>query len=60
MPTHKVRYSLRVLEQEGLIKPSTHGAVAGDKAEVFVSEFEGNITSIIEKTSHIRELGNEF
>ncbi|MCW7076177.1 MAG: hypothetical protein ACXQS6_05800 [Candidatus Syntropharchaeales archaeon] len=28
LPTHKVRYSLRILEREGLIKPSPQGAVA--------------------------------
>jgi len=27
LPTHKVRYSLRILEREGLIKPSPQGAV---------------------------------
>ena len=26
-PQHMVRYSLRILEQEGLIEPSPHGAV---------------------------------
>jgi len=30
-PQHKVRYSLRILEQEGLIKPSPEGAVTKDK-----------------------------
>lgn len=32
LPQHKVRYSLRVLEQRGLIKPSQQGAVATGKA----------------------------
>jgi predicted transcriptional regulator len=32
-PQHKVRYSLRILEQEGLIKPSPEGAVTTDKLE---------------------------
>ncbi len=27
IPSHKVRYSLRILEQEGLIEPSPQGAV---------------------------------
>src|SRR3989442_12249727 len=30
-PQHKVRYSLRILEQEGLIKPSPEGAVTTDR-----------------------------
>ncbi|AIY89177.1 winged helix-turn-helix transcriptional regulator [Geoglobus acetivorans] len=32
MPKHKVRYSLRVLEQAGVIEPSQHGAVIPDDA----------------------------
>ncbi|WP_406656665.1 hypothetical protein V7O62_12500 [Methanolobus sp. ZRKC2] len=57
MPTHKVRYSLRVLEQEQLIKPSSHGAVAGDSVEQFVSDFEIDICDVISKAAHIREIG---
>jgi predicted transcriptional regulator len=60
MPTHKVRYSLRVLEQEGLIKPSTHGALAGDGAKEFLAGFEEHIASITDRVSSIRELGKSF
>jgi predicted transcriptional regulator len=35
LPQHKVRYSLRVLEQRGLIKPSQQGAVATEKARKY-------------------------
>jgi len=30
-PQHMVRYSLRILEQDGLIKPSSRGAVTTEK-----------------------------
>ena len=30
-PQHMVRYSLRILEQDGLIEPSPHGAVVTEK-----------------------------
>ena len=30
-PQHMVRYSLRILEQDGLVEPSPHGAVTTDK-----------------------------
>ena len=36
MQAHKVRYSLRVLEQNGLIKASPQGAVAGDNVASFL------------------------
>ncbi len=38
VPQHKVRYALRVLEQEGLIRPSREGAVATKKAKQFHKE----------------------
>lgn len=60
MPTHKVRYSLRVLEQEHLIKPSSHGAMAGDMAEEFVEKFNENIGSILEKVNQISDLGDRL
>ncbi|MEE9592832.1 MAG: hypothetical protein V3W28_04545 [Thermoplasmata archaeon] len=34
-PQHKVRYTLRVLEQEGLVKPSQEGARTTGKANGF-------------------------
>jgi len=37
-PQHKVRYSLRVLEQEGLIIPSPEGAVSTDKLVPFMRD----------------------
>ena len=35
-PQHKVRYSLRILEQEGLINPSADGAVTTEKLETYL------------------------
>lgn len=32
-PQHMVRYSLRILEQDGLIEPSSQGAVTTDKVD---------------------------
>jgi predicted transcriptional regulator len=37
-PHHKVRYSLRILEKEGLIEPSPTGAVATQKGKTFIGE----------------------
>ncbi len=34
-PQHRVRYTLRVLEQEGLVRPSRGGAVTTEKAKRF-------------------------
>lgn len=60
MPTHKVRYSLRVLEQEQLIKPSIQGAVAGPSVEKFKKEFEQNMKRLQEITTAILKIGRSI
>jgi len=46
-PQHKVRYSLRILEQENLIEPSAGGAVTTKKAV----EFNIDLQTILENMS---------
>ena len=48
-PHHKVRYSLRVLEEENLIEPSSQGAITTEETEGFVSDLDGKIDDIIGK-----------
>jgi len=48
-PHHKVRYSLRVLEEETLIEPSSQGAITTDRTAEFVSDLDGKVDSVIEK-----------
>ncbi|MGA9189837.1 MAG: hypothetical protein WB014_15035 [Methanosarcina sp.] len=56
MQNHKVRYSLRVLEQANLIKPSAQGAVPGDAVPKFLEEFESELEKINDKVSRIRKI----
>jgi len=48
-PHHKVRYSLRVLEEENLIEPSSQGAITTERTEEFVAELDDKIDEINEK-----------
>ncbi len=48
-PHHKVRYSLRVLEEENLIEPSSQGAITTEETEGFVNDLDGKVDDIIEK-----------
>jgi len=41
VPQHKVRYSLRILEQEGLIRPSPDGAVTTERLHDFLDYLKG-------------------
>ncbi|WP_134670901.1 hypothetical protein [Halorussus marinus] len=52
-PHHKVRYSLRVLEEENLIEPSSQGAITTERTEEFVSELDGKID---ETTAKLEEM----
>ena len=53
IPSHKVRYSLRVLEQERLIIPSTQGAIATDDAKHLIKHIDSTIDSLREKIDNI-------
>ena len=48
-PHHKVRYSLRVLEEESLIEPSSQGAITTEHTEQFVNDLDEKLDSTIQK-----------
>lgn len=53
-PHHKVRYSLRVLEEENLIEPSSQGAIQTDHTEESVDDLDNKIDSIVDKLRTMR------
>ncbi len=53
-PHHKVRYSLRVLEEENLIEPSSQGAITTDRTMEFVDDLDGKVDEIIEKLQSMK------
>jgi len=57
-PQHMVRYSLRILEQDGLIEPSPQGAVTTDEVKVTMNMLKKTLKNI-SKTSEnlLKELG---
>jgi predicted transcriptional regulator len=48
-PHHKVRYSLRVLEEENLIEPSSQGAITTERTAEFVDELDEKLDEIVDK-----------
>ena len=54
VPQHKVRYALRVLEQDGLIRPSRAGAVATRKAKSFHKELRVVLNEMKETVETLR------
>ena len=53
-PQHKVRYSLRILEQEGLIKPSPDGAVVTERLEPFLDHLKEILDKMNNTVSELR------
>jgi len=60
LQAHKIRYSLRILEQNGLIKPSPQGAVAGDRLEEFMETADLEFEEIKRLTNMIEENGKQI
>jgi Uncharacterized protein conserved in archaea len=60
MQAHKVRYSLRVLEQNRLIKASPQGAVAGDAVGEFLETADARFLELKTLLDLIEKHGNEI
>jgi len=54
-PQHKVRYSLRILEQENLIEPSPDGAVTTEKIQDFLDHLKDTLDSMSATVNELRE-----
>lgn len=54
-PQHKVRYSLRVLEQNGLIKPSPRGAITTELARKFYRDLPKVLDELEKKIEAIKK-----
>ena len=46
---HEVRYSLRILEEEGIIEPSQQGAITTERTEEFVSELNDRLATLVDR-----------
>jgi predicted transcriptional regulator len=53
-PHHKVRYSLRVLEEENLIEPSSQGAITTERTDEFVEELDDKLQDIVSKVEGMK------
>lgn len=56
IPSHKVRYSLRVLEQEGLIAASAPGAVTTERTEAFLRDLDFSIDRLQDMARGLKEV----
>jgi len=59
LPKHKVRYSLRLLEKEGLISPSTGGAKVTDRYDDFMKSVEESLDDLGNGIDRLRSVLRE-
>ncbi len=55
LPIHKVRYSLHLLERQGVIEPSAEGAVVTEKAKEFWRNLDRSLDHMSELIQHLKE-----
>ncbi|MDS0260814.1 winged helix-turn-helix transcriptional regulator [Haloarcula sp. S1CR25-12] len=53
IPEHKVRYSLRMLEDDGLVEPTPQGAVPADDIEERVADINAGLDRLIERLEEL-------
>lgn len=56
IPSHKVRYSLRVLEHEGLIAASAPGAVTTERTGPFLDELDSMISKLVKDATDLKKI----
>ncbi|MGI0132300.1 MAG: hypothetical protein ACREDK_04320 [Thermoplasmata archaeon] len=60
LPIHKVRYSLHLLEREGVIQPSADGAVVTDRAREFWASLDQSLDRMNGLIQHLKERAAEY
>lgn len=56
MPKHRVRYSLRILEQSGIIVPTQYGAMIKDEGYSKIENLKVELEKIKEMIAQIEEI----
>ena len=54
-PQHMVRYSLRILEQDGLIEPSPQGAITTDKVSSTMNLLKNTLENISKTATELKK-----
>lgn len=56
LPRHIVRYSLRILEKDGVIIATPEGAVVSDRYDAFMKETGEYLAHLIEHIKEVKDL----
>jgi len=55
LPEHKVRYSLRMLENDEFIEPTPNGAIPADDIDDQVARVNDGLTELIDRLERLRD-----
>jgi len=55
-PQHMIRYSLHVLEQEGVIEPSPRGAVTTKKLRIVIENLKKSLDNVNKEVENIIDM----
>lgn len=53
LPMHQVRYSMRIMQQNGLLEPSTKGAVLNEKGKRVHNDLQREIRAIVKELRRV-------
>jgi predicted transcriptional regulator len=56
LPEHKVRYSLRMLEEDELVEPTPNGAIPADDVEAQIDEINHGIDRLVDRLGELKEI----
>ncbi len=56
LPEHKVRYSLRMLENDGLVEPTPEGAVPAEDIADQVEDINAGLDDLMSRLEELKEL----
>ncbi len=56
IPKHKIRYSLRILEQAGIIEPTQYGAIIREDSDKVFENLKKEIKEISEHINKLNEI----
>ena len=60
VPRHKIRYSLRVLEQSGIIQPTQYGAIIREESLKLVENMKKDLKSALKRIEEMSEILEKF
>ncbi|HID43512.1 MAG TPA: hypothetical protein EYP30_07045 [Archaeoglobaceae archaeon] len=60
VPRHKIRYSLRVLEQSGIIQPTQYGAIIKEETIKLIEDMKKDLQEALKRIDEMKGILEKF